>query len=203
MSVRPLFACVCLILLCACASIPPPSVSVADISQFHLAGVEVQGADGIRAWPAEEESFIRASGLDADAAAQIASRPIHESPALKTHAAAALTALLQEDMRKELSAVLSGHKPVRAMVSVSRFDVPSVVRRVFTDQVATMSATVTLVEASGATLMRSPELFVSAPLLGGLSSLVAGAVEVSTGNEPGRVLARNFAARYRAWLLQK
>jgi hypothetical protein len=187
----------------ACATVPPPSISVADLSQFQLAGVELRAADGIRAWPAEEQVFIKTNGVDEAAAAQIAQRPIHENAALKAHAAGALIALLQVDMRSELSGVLTGRKPVKAMVTVTRFDVPSVARRVFTDQVATMSARVALVDAAGATILESPDLSVSAPLLGGLSTLVASAVETSSGNEPGRVLVRNFAARYRAWLLQK
>lgn len=59
-----------------------------------------------------------------------------------------------------------------------------------------------LVDTQGASVLDSPDLTVAIPLLGGLSSVVASAVERASGNEPGAGLVRKFAAAYRGWLLQ-
>jgi hypothetical protein len=89
-------------------------------------------------------------------------------------------------------------------VRLQRFDVPSLARRVFTDQIASLAATVTLVEPGGSTLVASPEITVAVPLLGGLSSPVAAMVESSnTTLDPGRTLVKNYSAKYADWLAMK
>ncbi|MFG1301538.1 hypothetical protein V5F49_17245 [Xanthobacter sp. V3C-3] len=192
-----------LMVLAACASVPGPSLTAGDLGQFRLAAVEVKGAQAFGAWPAEEEAFIAAHALDQETLTRIRTRPIKEDPALAAFALSQATTLFQQEMPAATQSILSGQKPVRMVVHLQRFDVPSVARRMFTDQVAMLSARVQLVDAQGATVLDSPDLRVATPLLGGLSSAVASAVESSSGNEPGAGLVRKFAEAYRGWLLQK
>ncbi|MET3356557.1 hypothetical protein V5F34_01240 [Xanthobacter autotrophicus] len=192
-----------LVTLAACASLPAPSISLADLGQFRLAGVEVKGAQAFGSWPAEEEAYLAAHALDQDTINRIKTRPIREEPAMATFALARASHLMQQEMTSATASIFTGQKPVKMVVDLRRFDVPSVARRIFTDQVATLSGRVLLVDQHGVTLLDSPDLNVAIPLLGGLSTPVASAVEASSGNDPGAGLVRKFAEAYRGWLLQK
>lgn len=192
-----------LVLLSACATLPRPSLSPTDLAQFHLAGVEVEGGSAFRTWPAQEEAFLGAHQLDQDTINRIKTRPISEDPAMTAFALHAATGLFKADLGNATAGVMSGPKPVKAVVTLKRFDVPSVMRRMLTDQVAALTARVTLVDASGASLLASPEITVTIGLVGGLSSPIASGIESVAGKEPGRELVKAFAVRYRDWLLQK
>ncbi|QJP13046.1 hypothetical protein G3545_04850 [Starkeya sp. ORNL1] len=193
----------CGMMVASCATLPPPSPS-APLEEFHIASVELDGASTVRSWPVEEEAFIRARNLDATAAGRIRTNPVSAEPELASHVSRLLTEIFTSDLKAATAGKLAGPKPAKAVVRLQRFDVPSLARRVFTDQIASLAATVTLVEPGGATLVASPEITVAVPLLGGLSSPVAALVESSNATlDPGRTLVKNYAAKYAEWLAMK
>ena len=187
----------------ACASLPPPAPTV-SLERFHIASVEVEGAMTIRSWPVEEEAYIKSRNLDSEAAGKIRTRPISENAELTAHVAGLLKELFLADLKRETGAHLAGPTPAKAVVRLSRFDVPSLARRMFTDQIAVLEATVTLVEPGGAVVVASPALTAALPLLGGLSSPVAAIVETANPSlDPGRTLVSSYAGKYRGWLFPK
>lgn len=197
---RALTCCVAL-MLAGCATVPPPSMSVDEIASFKLAGVEVHGVEVIRSWPVEEKRFL-ATNTNPEIARRLPDESAQNFPEVQAFFQTALQQIFSAQLESTLSPVMRGTRPVRAIVSLKRFDVPSVVRRVLVDQYAKLEATIDLVDSkTNAIILSYPGPYRQQFLFGGLSAPIAAAV--AGDYDPENALIANYALDYRTWLVTR
>jgi hypothetical protein len=197
---RALICCAAL-MLAGCATVPPPSMSVDEIASFKLVGVEVHGVEVIRSWPVEERRFL-ATNTDAEIARRLPDESAQNFPVVQASFQAALQRIFTGQLEGMLAPVLRGTRPVKAIVTLKQFDVPSVVRRVLVDQYAKLELTIDLVDAkTNALVLSYPGPYRQQWLLGGLSAPIADAI--AGGNDPENALIANYLLDYRTWLVTR
>jgi hypothetical protein len=191
---------VCLsLLVAACVAPPRPTLSVAEIQQYRLVDVRVEGAGVIRSWPAMETAYLRTANTDPDLQAKLQTEPASSFPQLTAFFERTLAAQARAGLDAQIGPVLTGARPVRAVVRLKTFDIPSGARRVLIDSTARISADIDLVDArTGATLVRYEGPLRARQMIGGLATAIA--VQVET--DPGTDMLATYLADYRAWLFQ-
>jgi hypothetical protein len=132
-------------MLAGCATVPPPSMSVDEIASFKLAGVEVHGVEVIRSWPVEEKHFL-AINTDPEIARRLPDESAQNFPEVQKYFQDALQRGFTAQLDSMLGPVMRGARPVKAIVTLKQFDVPSVVRRVLVDHYAKIELTIDLVD---------------------------------------------------------
>jgi hypothetical protein len=197
---RALFCCVTL-MLASCATVPPPSMSVDEIASFNLVGVEVHGVEVIRSWPVEEKHFL-ATNTDPEIARRLPDESAQNFPAVQAFFQAALQRVFTAQLESMLAPVMRGTRPVKIIVTLKQFDVPSVVRRVLIDQYAKIQATIDLVDIkTNALILSYPGPYRLQFLLGGLSAPIADAI--AGDSDPENTLIANYILDYRTWLVTR
>jgi hypothetical protein len=188
------------VMLSACSTVPPPSLGPTDFQKYRIVDVAVEGVEVISSWPAEEEAFVRSNSVDADTVGRLQTEPASSFPAVRAHLHRALTARFKEEFASQGAGVFSGSRPLRAVVRLKAFDVPSTARRVFTDDTAKIQADIDLVDpASKAVILRYEGPFRGRRLIGGLATGLALALDRS---DVGQSQITDYMKAYRNWLLQ-
>ena len=189
-----------LLLLTACATIPPPSLSIASIQQFRIVDVVIEGVDVIRSWPSEEKAVIETGAIDAETANRLQSQSASQFPVLRAHFQKVLTARLKDEFATHVSPILIGARPVKAVVRLRVFDIPSAARRVLVDQDIKIQADIDLVDpATRAILLHYQGPYRMQQLVGGVATVVALAFEPA---DPSIGMTKEYVAAYAAWLLR-
>lgn len=198
--IRALFCCVTL-MLAGCATVPPPSMSVDEIASLKLVGVEVHGVEVIRSWPVQEKRFL-AANTDPEIARRLPYESAQNFPPVQAYFQAALQRIFTDQLQSMLAPVMRGVRPVKAIVTLKQFDVPSVVRRVLVDQYAKLQLTIDLVDTkTNALILSYPGPYHQQWLLGGLSAPIADAI--AGDNDPENALIANYVLDYRTWLVTR
>ena len=186
--------------IAGCATVPPHSLALSDFRQYRIANVTVEGVDVIRSWPNEEDAFVKANVVNSDTLHRIQARPAAEYPPLKAHLQRVLNERFQLEFASQVAPVFTGGRPVRAVIRLRQFDVPSVARRVFVDNDAKIQADIDLVDAgTGTPLLRYSGPHRTRRLIGGLATGFAVALDRS---DVGMSLITDYMTAYRNWLLR-
>lgn len=186
--------------LAACATVPPHSLTDNDFQKYRIADVSVEGVEVVRSWPVEEEIYLRSGRAAPDVASRLQSEPASNFPDLQAHIQRALTDRLKMEFASQVSPMFTGTRPVRAMVRLKAFDVPSTTRRVLVDDQAKMKADIVLVDAgSGATVLSYEGPHRTRKLFGGLLTPIAVALDKS---DAGYAIISDYMTTYRSWLLR-
>jgi hypothetical protein len=173
---------------------------VSAFQQYRIADVSVGGVEVIRSWPNEEQMFVRSSHLDADTLNHIQARPASEYPPLRAHIQQVLNERFRTEFSSHVAPLFTGTKPIRAVVRLKTFDVPSTARRVFVDNDAKIDAEIDLIDAkSGALILRYDGPYRTRRLVGGLATGIALALDKS---DVGASLITDYMTAYRNWLLR-
>ena len=107
---------------------------------------------------------------------------------------------LKLEFASQVSPLFGGARPVKAIVRLKNFDVPSAARRVFVDNDSKMKADIDLVDAStGASVLNYEGPFRSRRLIGGLATPIALALDQS---DTGYSMLTEYVTTYRNWLLK-
>ena len=191
-------------MLAGCATVPPPSMSVDEIASFKLAGVEIHGVEVIRSWPVEEKHFL-ATNTDPEIARRLPDESAQNFPAVQAFFQAALRArVLTAQFESLLAPVMRGTRPVKVIVTLKQFDVPSVVRRVLIDQYAKIELDPSISLTSKTNAHHS---LVSGTLSATISAWwIERAHRFGTCrrfNDPGNTLIANYVLDYRSWLVTR
>lgn len=195
-----LFALCLSLLLAACVSPPRPTLSIAEIQAYRLVDVRVEGAGVIRSWPAMEDLFLRTANTDPDLQVKLQTEPASSFPAVTAFFERALLDQARASLDAQVGPILTGQRPVRAVVRLKTFDIPSAIRRVLVDSAARIQADIDLVDArTGALLLRYEGPLRARQQIGGLATAIAVAVERS---DVGAEMLAAYMADYRAWLVQ-
>ncbi len=196
---RFLVLCV-VMLLGGCMSVPPPSLSVGDLQQYRLVDVAVENAAVIRSWPIQETAFLESAAANADLRSRLETEPASNFPQVTAHFQRALAERSRAEMMRHVGPVLSGQRPVRAVIRLKAFDVPSAARRVFVDSAAKIQADIDLVDAAtGATLLRYEGPLRTRPMVGGFATGIALALDRS---DVGAALLDDYLVAYQNWLVR-
>ncbi len=188
--------------LAACQTTAPHTLSVATLQGMKIVAVEVEGIDKIRSWPAQEAEFIRTANPPAELVEKLRSEPAASFPEVKAYMTQAFVARLQLETNAQLGSVLAGKKPVKLVLRIEAFDIPSAARRVLIDQTLKMKARIDLVEpASGAVLLSYDGPFYSQDVLGGFVGTSLAAASFERGKDYGTEMINSYIGTYRHWLL--
>jgi len=182
-----------------CVTVPPPSIGLSDFQKYRITDVAVEGVDVIHSWPAEEAAFLK-SNADPDIANRLQSEPASNFPAVRAHFQRALEGRLRAEFATTVSPIFTGPRPLRAVVRLKAFDVPSTARRVFVDNHAKLQADIELVDpASKSVILRYQGPYWRRALIGGLATGLALAIDRS---DMGSSQITDYMTAYRSWLLQ-
>ena len=186
--------------LAGCATVPPPSLGVGELQSYRIADVAVEGVEGIRSWPAEEDAFAQANAVDAATLQRIQTEPAANHPQLRAHIQRVLVERFRAEFTAQLGSVLAGPRPLKAVVRLKEFDVPSAARRVFIGGHARIEATIDLVDpGTGAPVLRYDGPARQTTLANGLATGLALAFSRS---DVGREQITEYVTAYRNWLLR-
>jgi hypothetical protein len=189
------FACLAMI-LSACASVPPPALGPSDFEKFRIADVVVEGVEVIRSWPRQEEAFAKANATDPETVDRLRTEPASSFPAVRAHLQRALDQQFRAEFASKVSPIFSGRRPLRAVVRLRVFDVPSTLLRVFVQEISQFRADIDLVDvASGAPVLSYEGLLY-------IKRLPAGIALAFEQSDPGADQITYFMTAYRNWLLQ-
>jgi hypothetical protein len=199
-----LFRCIVIsascLFLAGCLSVAPHSLAFEDFGRYRLTEVVVEGAEVIRSWPSEEERFLQSDAADPEIASRIKSEPASNFPQVTAHFQQVLTARINNELGSLIAPVFTGKQPVRAVVRLKVFDIPSVARRVFVDNDAKIQADIDIIDkATGRLILRYNGRLETKKLIGGLATGIALAFE---GSDLGYSMITDYLSAYRNWLLR-
>ena len=159
----------------------------------------------MRSWPDEEQAAIAKGLLRGDDVNRLSSASASEFPALHPHFQSVLQSRFESQLKNQIGTMLTGSQPVKAIVTVRLFDIPSVVRRVTVDQRGKLQADIELVEAAtGKTLLRYEGPFESYYMLGGGAAIVATVAQQSSGGgDHSFYMTRDYVGRFKSWLFER
>lgn len=189
------------LLLSGCLTAPPHSLDISELQKYRMADVVVEGAEVVRSWPAQEEAFVSSGAADPDTVNRLQTEPASNFPALRAHMQRALNEEFKREFASQVAPIFTGARPVRAVVRLVRFDVPSGVRRVFVDTDAKIKAEIDLTDlGTGASVLKYDGPYRSKKLLGGVLAPVAISLDRSDVAIP---LITEYVTLYRDWLLHR
>ena len=210
---RPLGLLLCglALILGGCVTVPPPTVSVEEIGSYRLAGLELRGVEVIRSWPAQEQAYLASGKADPDVARRLPNESASNFPALQAQFLSALQQEFTGKFNDQVAPILHGTRSVKALVTLSLFDVPSGARQALIDDEAKLRATILLTDAkTGAVLVDYPGPIRSKTIGGnilahGVIGAVASAAVTSMmqREDPGQALIAEYIADYHAWLVTR
>jgi hypothetical protein len=187
-------------LLAGCLSVPPHQLADNELHAYRIVDIAVEGTEGIRSWPSEEERFLSTNTVDADTANRIRSEPAFQFPQLRQHFQQVLNTQMRNELTYLTASIFSGNRPARLVVKLRTFDIPSTARRVFVDSASKMQADIDLVDkATGRLVMRYNGKLEYRKMIGGLATGLALAFERS---DMGAAMITDYLSAYRNWLLR-
>jgi hypothetical protein len=187
------------LVVAACVTVAPHTVSQDNIRNLKLVDVEISGTEVIRSWPAGEEAYARSPDADPNLVQRLPTSLVSDFPPVQAFIAGELRTIFKSEFDAEFRPVFVGQRPVKAFVHLKKFDVPSVARRMFLGGGAIIEAEVDLRDAkTGASVLYYSGDWSTKLLLGGLGAPVAAAM----AGDQGRPLVHDFLLQYRDWLLR-
>jgi hypothetical protein len=187
------------LLLAACMTVAPHTVSQENIRNLKLVDVEISGVEVIRSWPAGEDAYARSPDADPNLVQRLPTSLVSDFPPVQAFIAGELKTIFKSEFDAEFGSVFVGQRPVKAFVHLKKFDVPSVARRMFLGGGAIIEAEIDLRDPkTGASILYYSGDWSKKMLLGGLSAPVAAAI----AGDQGRPLVHDFLLQYRDWLLR-
>jgi hypothetical protein len=197
--VRHAFVAASALLLAGCVTVAPHTVSQDTIHDLKIVDVEISGVEVIRSWPAGEEAYARSPGADPAIVPRLQTSLVSDFPPVQAFIAGELKGIFKSEFDSQFAGIFSGRRPVRALVHIKQFDVPSVARRIFLGGPAMFNAEIDLRDArTGASVLYYSGDYSSKLLLGGVSAPIAAAV----AGDQGRPVIQDYLAQYRNWLLR-
>ena len=136
------------LLVSACVSVPPHALSPTEFQKYRITHVSVEGVEVIRSWPAQEQTYVKSNPADFETVNRLQAEPASNFPALRAHIQRVLDERFKLEFASQVTPVFTGTRPVKAIVRLKTFDVPSAARRVLVDQNAKIKAEIDLVDAS-------------------------------------------------------
>lgn len=195
-----ILAFILVLFLGGCVSVPPPSLSVGDLQRYRLVDVAVENVAVIRSWPTQETALLETGAIAPDLKVRLDTEPASNFPQVTAHFQRVLADRSRAELARHVGPILSGPRPVRAVVRLKTFDIPSAARRVFVDNTAKIQADIDLVDAStGATLLRYEGPLRTRPMVGGLATGIALALDRS---DVGVAMLDDYLIAYQNWLIQ-
>ena len=199
------FKCFVIASICAilggCVSVPSHRLNSDDLQRYRIVDVAVEGAEVIRSWPAEEEAFLKTGAVDPETANRIRTEPAFKFPQLTGHLRQSLNARFGSGLTQVTGDIFTGSQPVRVIVRLREFDIPSVARRVFVDNHTRIKADIDIVDrATGRLILHYEGPFERNTRIGGLGTGIALAFEQS---DLGASMIADYLSAYRNWLLRK
>lgn len=186
--------------LAGCLSVPPHNLGGGELQKYKIVDVSVEGVEGIRSWPHEEESFLKSNAVDPETANRIRTEPASEFPQLTRHFQQVLNEKFRGELAYLVDPIFTGNRPARIVVRLRQFDVPSAARRVFVDTNAKIQADIDLVDkATNTLILRYNGRSDMRKLIGGLATGIAIAFERS---DIGQAMITDYLSAYRNWLLR-
>ncbi|SDR61488.1 hypothetical protein SAMN05519103_07477 [Rhizobiales bacterium GAS113] len=177
-------------------------MSVDEISSFKLAGVEVRGGEVIHSWPVEEQHFLATGNVDPEIARRLPSESAQNFPPVQAYFQTSLQRVFNAQFDGSVAPIMRGTRPVKAIVTLKQFDVPSVLRRVLIDQYAKIQLDIDVVDSkTGAHVLFYPGPYRQKWLFGGLSAPIA--ASIAGDDDPGMELVTTYMSDYRTWLLTR
>jgi hypothetical protein len=202
---RVLFCCLAL-MLAGCATVPPPSMSVDEIASFKLVGVEVRGVEVIRSWPAQEQAYIASGKADPEIVRRLPGESAQNFLPVQAQFQLALQQTLSTEFGNVVAPLLRGSRPVKAIVRLKTFNVPSVVLRVLIDHYAVLDAAIDLVDPkTGESILSYAGRLKSRDVGGGLiRTPIFSAIDSALGrDEPGTAMIKAYVSDYAEWLVSR
>jgi hypothetical protein len=198
----------------ACVTVPPPAVSPAEIASYKLAGVEVQGAQAVQTWPAAQEAYLASGKADPEIAKRLPDEGIQPFPPVQSFVTATLQQRFGQEFGAQVAPLLRGSRPVRIVVTLKTFDIPTGARKALVDSQAKLAATIDILDAkSGEVLVSYPgpmKAMTLGPTLllgvaGGVGAMAGAAIAsgMNGSGEPGATLITGYVADYRKWLSER
>jgi hypothetical protein len=187
------------VMLAACATVAPNTLSPQEIAGLKLTAVavtfkpdaQVQWDDGLRL-------YAESKGLN------YLQLPAGVTPEEQTFMRDALARKLKEAMTKDLGVTLHGSRPVRLDVSVIRFDITSPLQRVVIGGGYSMNADVNIVDArTGAVLLPYPNVTTILIAGNGIGGAAVQAIIEATGQPAADRVIDSFADQYAKWLAER
>ena len=186
------------LLLAACVTVAPHTISMESIRGLKLVDVEITGAEVIRSWPELETAYARSPNADSEIVQRLQLSSVGALPPARDFIAAELRAMVKSEFNTQFADVFVGSRPARAVVHLKTVDIPSSGRLLIGGQTAIIDAEITLVDArSGASIIFYPGNSATRYLPGGVIAPIARA---AIGDE-GRRLLQRYTQQYRDWLL--
>jgi hypothetical protein len=187
------------LVVAACVTVAPHTLSQANIHDLRIVDVEISGVEVIRSWPAGEEAYARSPGADPAVVPRLQTSLVSDFPPVQAFIAGELKGIFKSEFDSQFRAIFAGQKPVRAFVHLKKFDVPSVARRIFLGGPAVFDADIDLRDArTGASVLFYSGDSSSKLLLGGMSAPIAAAI----AGDQGRPVIQDYLTQYRNWLLR-
>ncbi len=158
----------------------PHGLSGDDLQRYRIVDVTVEGAEIIRSWPAEEDAFLKTGAVDPETANRIRTEAAFNFPQLTGHLRQSLNARFGSGLAQATGDIFTGSQPVRAVVRLREFDIPSVARRVFVDNHTKIRADIDIVDrATGRLILHYEGPPARTARIGGIGTGIALAFEGS------------------------
>jgi hypothetical protein len=187
------------LLLAACVTVAPHTLSQDNIHNLKVVDVEISGVEVVRSWPEGEEHYARSPDADPAIVSRLQTSLVSDFPPVQAFIAGELKAIFKSEFDSQFRPIFAGQRPVRAFVHLKKFDVPSVARRMFLGGAAVFDAEIDLRDArTGASVLFYSGDSSSKLLLGGMSAPIAAAI----AGDQGRPMIQDYMKQYRDWLLR-
>ena len=197
---RALVALAPALLMTACMTVAPHTLSMDSIRGLKLVDVEIGGAEVIRSWPELEAAYAKSPNADPEIVQRLQLSAVGALPPARDFAAAELRAMIKSEFDTQFANVFVGSRPARAVVRLKTVDIPSSGRLLIGGQTAIIDAEVTLVDArTGAPIISYPGNPATRHIPGGVIGPLA---RVALGDE-GRRLLQRYMQQYHDWLLRE
>lgn len=184
--------------LAACATVPPPQLQSSQIQALKITTVEVQNVQGIRSWPKEHDAFIAKANLPAEVVNDIQTKSYDLHPPIFDH----LRIVMQQEYANRLTNLLSGSRPVKAVVTVKQLHVPGLAARMLINNHAFFHADIGLVDLkTNAVLVTYQAPLKQKQMIGGVGAPIFDAITQGSVDY-GRLLIAESVSDFGEWLRQ-
>ncbi len=194
---------ICFVLfLAACATVPPHSLNIDKIRNFKIVAVEFKGAENIASWPSEEENYRKQPNVDAQVIDRLRNGTAQKVPEIHPFFAKKLVERFEPSFQRAVAGAMNGTQPVKAIVKINTFYVPSTAARVFVNNTSVMSATIILVDVkTSAELVRYEGNSKLQRNLGGVGALLVSVTDLALSGEND--LIADYFEGYKKWLVNE
>ncbi len=191
-----------MLLLSACVTVPQHSMQIDQVQSFKLVGVSFKGAENIASWPTEEENYRIQPNIDAQVIDRLRAGSAQNVPEIHAFFAKRLTERFESSFNNSVRSALNGTRPVKAIITIKKLNIPSTAVRVLVNNTSVMAATITLVDAkTSAELLKYEGVESVQRHLGGVGALVLSVTELGLTQENS--LMADYFVTYKKWLTKE